>query len=149
MLRNTSEALLISAYALGLNIAALAVALLVFVGRDGFLRHIGIGLFLLALASCAVFGTALFALRRGPIDSTGRGLRVGLAAGFVFYMLILIAFGAIPVLAYLPTGDLRTAAGYFGDVIRIGTTASYGLPLITGAFGGALYGWIRKTRAAP
>ena len=141
------EAFLISAYALILNTAALAAGLLVFLGRDAMASHMGFGAFLLVLASIAVFSTAFFALRRGPIDTPRRGLRLGLIAAGLFYALILVFFGLIPTVAYLPTGDVRTAAGYLGDVIRITIMGSYGLPVMTGAFGGALYGWLNSPGA--
>jgi hypothetical protein len=142
------EAFLISVYALVLNTAALAAGLFVFLGRDAMAGHMGFGAFLLVLASIAVFSTTLFALRRGPIDTPRRGLRLGLIAAGLFYALILVFFGLIPTVAYLPTGDVRTAAGYLGDVIRITIMGSYGLPVMTGAFGGALYGWLKSPGAA-
>jgi hypothetical protein len=142
------EAFLISVYALSLNLAALTAGLLVFLGRDAMARHMGFGAFLLVLASVAVFSTAFVALRRGPIDSPRRGLRLGLIAAGLFYALILVLFGLIPTVAFLPTGDVRIAAGYLGDVIRITIMGSYGLPVLTGAFGGALYGWLKSPGAA-
>lgn len=147
MLANILEALLVSAYALILNTGALAVDLLVFSGRDALSPYLGFGALLLFLASCAVFGTVLIALRTGPIESARRGMRVGLAAALVFYALILILFGIIPVFAYLPTGNFRTAIGYLGEMTRITIAASHGIPVVTGALGGAVYGWIRSRRA--
>ena len=147
-LRILPEAILISAYALLLNSAALAAGLLLFVGPEGFSRHLGFGIFLLVVASLVVLGSALFALRRGPIDSPLRGLSLGLTAAAIFYAMILIFFGFLPAIAYLPTGDIETAVGYLGDVVRIALKGSYGLPVITGALGGALYGWLRQTAAA-
>jgi hypothetical protein len=84
----------------------------------------------------------------GRSTRRARGLRLGLIAAGLFYALILVVFGVIPAVAYLPTGDVRTAAGYLGDVIRITIMGSYGLPVMTGAFGGALYGWLKSPGAA-
>lgn len=148
MFRNVIEALLITAYALVLNFGVLTFALFAFEGPQGLERYFGWSIFLLFVASCAVFGTALFALRRGPIDSASRGIRIGLAAAFVFYALILIMFGVIPSLSALSSGEFRKASAYLGEIVQITAIGSYGLPIITGAFGGALYGWIRGRRAA-
>ena len=142
--KTLSEPFLISAYAVLIIVAALAAGLLLFVGTEGFVRHLGFGTVLLVLASLAVFGTAFFALRRGPITSPLRGFRLGLLAAGGFYALVLIVFGLVPALAYLPTGDIETAAGYLGDVVRIAITESHGLPVITGAIGGAFYGWLQR-----
>jgi hypothetical protein len=142
--RTLFEVLLITAYALLLNAAALVAGLLLFVGAEGFACHSGFGIFLLVLSSVAVFGTALLALRRGPIDTPLRGARLGLTAAGLFYALIVILFGLLPALAYLPTGNLDTVAGYLGDVVHIAVAGSYGLPVITG---GAFYGWLRRSAA--
>lgn len=141
------ESLVISVCALALNAVALAAGLLLFVGAEERGRHAGFAMLLLVLAALAVFGTALGALRRGPIDSPARGLRLGLLAAGVFYALILILFGLIPALGPLRAGDVGIAAGYLADIAGIALEGSYGLPLVTGALGGALYGWLRGRAA--
>lgn len=147
-LKALCEAFVLTVYALLLNIAALAAALLLFIGPEGAMRYSGFSVVLLVLASFAVFFTALGALRHGPIDTPRRGLRLGLTAAGMFYALIVFLFGFLPALAYMPSGNIKSAAGYLGDVVRIALTGSYGLPIITGALGGMLYGWLRS-KAVP
>lgn len=145
----TLEALLITLYALVFETAALAVALPLFVGWDGVPRHLGFAILLAGLGAASVFPVARLALRHGPIRTWQRGCRIGLWAAGGFYLLLIAAFGAVPVLLALPDGDLRDAMAYLATVVRFVAQGSYGLPFIAGALGGALYGQLYGTWAAP
>jgi len=144
----TLEAALISLYALLFEAAALAIALPLFVGPSSVSRYLGFAVLLAVLGALSVFFVARLALRHGPIRTWQRGCRIGLWAAACFYLLLVTLFGIIPALASLPHGDLRKATSYLLDVVRIMVWGSYGLPVIAGAFGGALYGWLCGTRAS-
>jgi len=138
----TWESVLIAVYALLFQAVALAIALPLFVGPSGVSRHLGFAALLVVLGTLSVFLVARLALRHGPIRTWQRGCRIGLWAAACFYLSVVALFGLLPAIAALSAGHFRNSAGYLADVIGIAVRGSYGLPVIVGALGGALYGWL-------
>jgi hypothetical protein len=143
----TWESLLIALYALLFEAVALAIALPLFVGLNGVPRHLGFAALLVVLGTLSVFVVARLALRHGPIRTWQRGCRIGLWAAAGFYLSVVALFGLLPAIAALSAGHFRNSAGYLAEFVGIVARGSYGLPVIVGALGGALYGWLRGRRA--
>lgn len=134
----------ITAYAVALQVVALAVALPLFVGPEGVGRHLGFATLLCVVGAFSVFLVALLGLRHGRVDSPARGARLGLWAAACFYLIILMFFGVLPASLAILEGRPEEAADYFAAVVRTVAVGSYGLPVIVGAAGGAVYGWLSK-----
>lgn len=141
------EAARITAYAVVLQVAALGLGLPLFVGWDSVGRHLGFASLLVADGTLCVLVVALLGLRHGPIDTARRGARLGLWAAAGFYGVIFLVIGVIPAVAGLASGDLAEVAGYLATIAWIIAIGSYGLPIVVGAGGGALYGWHVGRRA--
>ncbi len=139
------EALAVTIYASVLCAAILSITGPLFVGREAANDYLGFNIFLLVIAGGAVFLVVIFALRHSPIDSPMRGLSLGLQSAAFFYVLLFSIFGIIPAISVLQNGEIRKAGAYLGDMALIIAVGSYyGLPIILGALGGTVYGWVRS-----
>ena len=135
------QAARITLYAVVLEIAVLSIALPAFVGREAMPRHIGFAAFLSILGAISVFCVVVLGLRHGPIDSAARGARLGLWAAGCFYLGLVFLFGALPSLPAVSEGRIGEAFEFLGTVLWAIAVGSYGLPIIIGVIGGAIYGY--------
>jgi hypothetical protein len=143
------EAGLITFYALIFEAPGLAFATVWLVGGDGISLHSGFFVLLPIAASLSVFFVASVGLSHGPIDRWARGCRLGLWAAFSFYLLVLTIFAFMPAFVEAWHGDWDMATEDLGSMSWAVIVNSFGLPMLLGASGGALYGWMRGRKAKP
>ena len=141
------EALRITVYALPWEVAALAVALPLFVGWGGVTRHLEFAILLLLVGAASVFLVSLLGLRYGPVISASRGGWLGMWSGVIFYFFLLLMFGALPAALEIVDGRSDEAADYFKTAFTMIMSSSYGLPVAVGIVGGAVYGWLSGRHA--
>jgi ABC-type transport system involved in multi-copper enzyme maturation permease subunit len=143
------EAGLITVYALVIEAPGLAFSMVWLAGGDGISLHSAFFVLLAIAASLSVFFVASVGLSHAPIDRWARGCRLCLWAALSFYLLVLTRFAFMPAFAEARHGDWETAAEDLGFMSWAVIANSFGLPMLLGASGGALYGWMRGRRAKP